>query len=192
MATREEIRREFYTTLVDAATGSFESDSDATEITLDADDVSLHHVSEPETYPHVTYDDAYRRLRYNEASDGEYGYTTDDNGGIESLQFHGFEQALFTVQIHVRSSHAILKERLYESIRRAFGTYRHRQWDYTDFHPDCDKIDVGNTTSLDDEATEQVSRVDELTLRIDYHRVYDYTDEQIEDTNVTISETINT
>lgn len=180
MATRREIREAFYDVLYAAASGNHTvtyDNGDTETITVGSDDVTYMH-PEPSSgektidTPRVAYDERYRRVRYNGAGAGPAVTTYNNDGTVDREIWREYVEAQFTVEIF--ADNIILKEPIYEDVRRIFQQYAFGGWNVHNIHGDIIDVEVLGANPINMTEQEDVLRGDRVEISITFYRDYEF------------------
>lgn len=174
MASRRQIKDAFYDELASAVVGSHTvtyEDGTTETVTLDEHDVTLVNPDFTEQLPAVAYDDEFIPRTVNGVGNGPDNQVYDSNGQLQTNQFREYRTGIFTVFVGAHSD--VVKEPLYEAVHKAFGKYDTSFAQTGDFHADVDRITVEDTSSTDVTDTEVTTRIDTLTVNVEFYRNYD-------------------
>lgn len=159
MATRKQVRTEFYNHLELAADGL-----------VPADNITEEEPEGEEDHPAVVHNDDYRKVPINDASSGPTEMRYDNNGDLTEVVYSTFHEASFGVAIidHDESR----KESIYEAIRSYFEKYEKRPWDESEIQADVHDVSVLDSTSEDDSDATPNVRGDRLIIRLGFERYH--------------------
>lgn len=177
---RSTIRDAFYDELVSAAAtthSTTDENNNTVSTTLDASDVLILSPSAFEDTPCVVYDDSHSRLDINGVGSGP-NTTTYSNGTVD---FETWKEPIRSAfRVTVRSESELLKEPIYEAVRRAFGVYDSGPKSSRSFHEAAFDISVRDSNTADTVGVEDPIRGDEILVEVDWHRDYELDEDNIE------------
>jgi hypothetical protein len=161
MATRRDIRENFYAQLETAVSSH-----------IPASSISQERPEDEEDLPAVVHNDNYREVPMNRGQ-GPTDVTRDGSGAVTSISWSDLQQARFSVTI--LSEDEQLKEDAYEDLVSFFGEYEHPIKDSTELHADCFDVSVGDTTSDDTDNRDPKAFGDVLTIDVSFERYHTLT-----------------
>jgi hypothetical protein len=181
MASRRQIKDAFYDALVNAAatthTVTYE-DQTTEDVTVPESRVTRLNPDFTEELPAVAYDSTYITDTYNGVGAAPDNIEYDDNGVIQREEYREYVTGQFNVYVAAYSE--VVKEPIYEAIRREFGQYDTSATRTSDFHTDVHKITVTDTSSADAPSEEVAIRGDQLSISVSFYRNYDTIDDVLE------------
>lgn len=187
MATRGDIRDAVYSEMQKVA-GTYDvtdADGNVVDTTeLTADNITLRHKEEFETEPQIVYHDTYTRIVYNGTGAGPDMIEYNPDGTVAAEVWREYIEAQFLID--VRASSEAAKEPIYEALRSRLGQYEHTPWPEADVHPDITDIFVADARTVDTGDIESAIRGDQLEVRVEFHRDYTFSTDNIEAVNTGI------
>lgn len=162
MATRRDIRENFYAELETAVAPH-----------ISAESVSQERPEDEEHLPAVVHNDNYRDIPMNRGN-GPTNVERDNAGIITAVSWSDLQQARFSVTIVAEDEQ--LKEDAYEDLVSHFGRYEHPIADASTLHTDAFDIGVGDTSSTDTENRDPKAFGDAVTIDVSFERYHTVTD----------------
>jgi hypothetical protein len=157
MATRRQIRENFYAELETAA-GGF----------VAAGDIGQEYPNEDETLPAIVHNDNYREVPMN-TNTGPVAVQTD-SAGVQAEVYSEVMEAQFSIL--VVSDDEDLKEDIYEAVRSHFGNFKFPTRDASEIHADAYRVEVNDANSDDTENRDPPARGDRLAINVGFERYY--------------------
>jgi hypothetical protein len=155
MATRKDIRENFYAELEAAASGLVAADS-----------ISQEYPESAEELPTIVHNDNYRRVPMNNKT----GPSDIDRSGTGVTLYYSLPmEAQFSVLMVAAGE--LVKEDIYETVRSHFEEFSVPVRSPSEIHGDVHRVEVLDASSRDDEDREPVSRGDSLTISLGYERI---------------------
>lgn len=184
MATRGDIRDAF-TSELKAVAGTYDVKDDAGNVvdtvTLDASDIGLRDPEDEESYPRVVHHENYRPQEYNGVGTGPDDVRYNNDGSVDAVIYKEYVVGQFIVD--VRANNEQYKEPIYEALHTQFAKYEQSPWDESDVHPECRDIEVRDRNNSDGSNAEQTIRGDQLEVRIEFHRNYEFATDNLDQIN---------
>lgn len=184
MATRGDIKSAFYDELLSQTATSFTvtyGDGTTETVTLDNTDIRLTAPNEEEELPAIVFADTYTPFTHNGVGAAPDNIVRDSNGDVVEEVWKDHETAEFSV--FVEASDEVVKEPIYEAIRRGFGKFETPLRNDSDIHANCTDVRLGATSRSDATEVEQPIRGDSVEVFIDFYRNYSRSEENIEQIN---------
>jgi len=163
MASKKDIITAVVSTLREA-TGTY----DGYELTLD--EIRPSNPNDIESDMGIVWTDTYTRRNVNGVGNAvkkTYKDTTDTYSVVEKETYTEEMTAQFLITLDCPSV------RLYETVHKSFGKYKATSLSPRTFHQDVSRVEVTNVASVDDTDSSNVRRRDQLTVQIDFERLYD-------------------
>lgn len=164
MATRKQIRENFYAELEAAVDGL-----------VAADNIGQEYPESTEDLPTIVHNDNYRRVPMNNNT----GPTDIDRSGDGVTLYYSLPmEAQFSVLIVAAGE--LVKEDIYEAVRSHFEEFTVPVRDTSEIHADVHRVEVLDASSRDDEDREPVSRGDSLPISLGYERIVARDESEVE------------
>lgn len=187
MASRGEIKDAVYDEMV-AVAGTYDvvdaDDATIGSTTLTESEIGLRHPEDDEEHPQIVYHDNFRPMTHNGVGTGPDVVEYAPDGSVEREVWREYVEGQFIVD--VRASDEVSKEPVYESLRTRFGRYQFDPWQETDIHEDVERIEVADSQSVDTGDADSTIRGDQLEIRVEFHRDYAFSTENIQTVNQSV------
>lgn len=165
MATRKQIRENFYAELETASDGL-----------VAAENIGQEYPESTEDLPTIVHDDNYRPVPMNTST----GPSDVDRTGTGVVLYYSIPmEAQFSVLIMSESE--VEKEDIYEAVRSHFEDFTVPVRDAEEIQKDVHRVEVLDASSQDDEDREPVARGDALTVSLEYERIVSRDESEVED-----------
>lgn len=171
MATRKNIRTNFYTEIENAVDGI-----------IDPSRISMEYPNTTEELPRVVHGDSYRPVPMGVNTAPK---EVDKSGDVVTYIYSVPMEAQFTLV--VLSNTETEKEVIYEALRQHFEEFELPIRNVDIIHEDISRLEVLDAASRDDEDRDPVGRGDSLSVSLYYERLYEHENEPIDDIEQTIN-----
>lgn len=153
---------------------TYDDDTTAT-VTLAAENIGLTSPSNVEERPAIVYTENYVPRTVNEIG-GPSVVNRDTNGDVTSEENHEYRTAIY--DIFVVADSEVAKEPIYEALARQFGKFQFVRHHASSLHHAIESIRVDDASSDDYTEEDTAIRGDSVTVEVDFHRVYEQTDDE--------------
>ena len=167
MASKKDIITAVVNTLREA-TGTY----DEYELTLD--EIRPSNPNGIESDMGIVWTDTYTRRNVNGVGNAvtkTYEDNADTYSVVEKETYTEEMTAQFLITLDAPTV-SVLDE-LYETVHKSFGKYKATSLSPRTFHEHVSRVEVTNVASVDDTDSSNVRRRDQVTVQIDFERLYD-------------------